>query len=275
MDPILNDMKTLQKLKEVSGEDGTTILIEEGSASPFIMQKNEAKGLKKIILKTLNQIFPPKCCMCNHINEKAETSIICDDCRNIYSQYEVDKEFYNEKGKVIGFGIFRYDGIVRYLIQKMKFKKDKKIAYALGDLSEKKAREFLSKHHVNFIVPIPIHKDRLKERGFNQTEIIAKVLSEKTGVPMRTDIVGRTRYTVPQSKLKNEERRDNVKDSFEILNDFDLNGKDIFLVDDIYTTGSTIEECSKVLYEHNTRKVYFLSVSVSNNKLKGEVNDEN
>ena len=200
---------------------------------------------------------------------------MCSGCKKVYRQYEVNKKFFDKDNKEIGYGIYRYDGIIRFLIHKMKYEKNKKIAYALAELVEDKLRLFLKKHHVNYIVPIPIHPKRLKERGFNQSELIAKVLSERLGVPMRTDLIGRTRYTIPQSKLKNIERVENVKDSFEILNEFEIMGKDIILIDDIYTTGSTIEECSKVLSEHNTRKVYFLSISVSNNKLKGECKNEN
>lgn len=271
----LNDMKTLQKLKDLTLDEDKTIMIDESLSSSFGTNKNETRSLKMIIKKTWNQIFPPKCYICNHRNDNSEKSLICDVCKNIYSQYEVNKRFYNNEGKEIGFALYRYDGIVRFFMQKMKFEKNKNIGLALAELSEKSVREFFSKHHINCIVPIPIHKDRLKERGFNQSEVIAKVLSEKTGVPMRCDLIGRSKYTIPQSKLDGEARRDNVKNSFEILDENEIMGKDIFLVDDIYTTGSTIEECSRVLYEHNTRKVYFLSISVSNNQLKGECNDEN
>ncbi|MCQ2979434.1 MAG: ComF family protein [Clostridia bacterium] len=269
-DSILNDLKTLQKLKDIRLEEDVTSIDDTSSSNV----KN-AFTFSNLFRKLYNQLFPPRCYMCGKVHDKYEESLVCDDCKSIYKQYRVDKKFFDGDGKEIGIGIYRYDGVVRFLIQKLKYEKNKKIAYALSELAFEDVKNFLLKHHVNYIVPMPIHKDRLKERGFNQSELIAKRLSEKLNIPYRTDVIGRSRYTIPQSKLKNEERRDNVKNSFEILNEIEVMGKDIFLVDDIYTTGSTIEECSKVLYEHNTRKVYFLSISVSNNKLKGECNDEN
>ncbi len=201
--------------------------------------------------------------MCDKRNPNAEEFPVCPDCLKIFNQYEKKKVFNDKNGRPIGVGIYRYDGVIRYFTQKMKYEKKIKIAEGFGEIAVKHVLEFCKNKHINYIVPIPCHETRLKERGFNQAEVIAKVIAKKTGMILRTDLIERTRYTVPQSKLPNIARADNVKNSFKILDENEIRGKDILLVDDIYTTGSTIEECSKVLKEHNTRKVYFLSLCVS------------
>lgn len=255
----LNDIKTLKKLKELEDyhEEKTFLFEDDPVKIPLSLQ------IREYFRRLVDSIFPPKCLMCDKKNPNAEEFPICPDCLEIFNQYEKKKVFHDEDGKVRGVGIYRYDGVIRYFTQKMKYERKIKIAEGFGEIAVKHVLEFCKNRHINYIVPIPCHETRLKERGFNQAEVIARVVAKKTGMILRTDLVARTRYTEPQSKLSGKERAVNVKDSFKILDENEIRGKDILLLDDIYTTGSTIEECSKVLKEHNTRKVYFLSLCVS------------
>lgn len=215
----------------------------------------------------LDIIFPPRCIVCNRNTAKDPECKICDSCINILNDYKLNRSIRDKDGHEIGMGILRYDGLARFLTHKLKFKKDKRVAAVLAEVIYDDVKKFCSRHHANYIVPIPIHPARLKERGFNQSELIAKILGKRLNIIVRNDLIERTRLTSPQSLLKGSEKRANVKGSFGIINNFEIEGKDIILFDDIYTTGSTIEECSKLLIEHNTRKVYFLSVNISNNKI--------
>lgn len=255
----LNDIKTLKKLKDLENlhEEKTYLFEDEPVKVPLSLQ------LREYFRQVVAEIFPPKCLMCGKKNLNAEEFPVCPDCLKIFNQYEKKKVFTGKDGKPIGVGIYRYDGIIRYFTQKMKYERKIKIAEGFGEIAVKHVLEFCKNRHINYIVPIPCHETRQKERGFNQAEVIAKVIAKKTGMILRTDLIARTRYTEPQSKLSSSERAFNVKDSFKILDENEIRGKDILLIDDIYTTGSTIEECSKVLKEHNTRKVYFLSLCVS------------
>lgn len=262
-DSILNNYKMLQKLKDIKIEEDKTLIIEDSSSS-FSCDK---KPLKNIFRKIIDDLYPPRCYMCGKNRVNYDTSFVCDDCIEIYKQYKVVKSFY-DNNKEIGLGIYRYDGVVRFLIQRLKFNKDKKVALALSELSYSDVKDFLLRHHINYFLPIPIHKDRLKERGFNQSDLIAKRLSEKTGVPYRTDIMERTKYTLPQSKTKNKDRERNIRKSFSVINKDDVFAQDILIIDDIYTTGATINECKKTLYEAGARRVFFITVGVSNEQLK-------
>jgi ComF family protein len=106
------------------------------------------------------------------------------------------------------------------------------------------------------ILPIPLHKERLKWRGFNQSELIGKEISNYFKVEFRNDILFKIRKTQPQVELKKEERKINIKDAFEIKNPEILKGKRIFLVDDVFTTGSTMEEAARILKLAKAKEVF-------------------
>lgn len=269
----INDFKTLQKLRDFKFEEDKTIIVEDISSS-FSYKKTSS--FKRLFKKIIDDFYPPRCYMCGKTKVNFDESFVCDNCIEIYKQYKVNKSFYDEvTKKEIGKSVYRYDGVVRYLVQKLKFNKDKKIAIALSELACDDLKEFLSHHHVNFMIPMPIHKDRLKERGFNQSDLIAKRFYEKTGLPYMTDVIGRTRYTAPQSQLANKDRAKNIAGSFEILKEDELFGMDVLIIDDVYTTGATINECKKALSETKVRNIYFFTIGVSSDQLKNEKNNLN
>jgi competence protein ComFC len=112
----------------------------------------------------------------------------------------------------------------------------------------------------DWIVPVPLHKKRFAERGYNQAEIIAQILTELLDLPLHI-ILKRHKATKQQAKLKREERLLNLKDAFCLVDDVNVWDKNILLVDDVYTTGSTIGECAKVLKSAGASEVRGFSVA--------------
>ena len=108
---------------------------------------------------------------------------------------------------------------------------------------------------------IPLHKSRRRKRGFNQAELIAKGLGRELGIPVSSNSLLRTRKTSPQKELNDQERKNNLKNAFQVV-DPDVKFKKVLLIDDIYTTGSTIDAAAAVLLEGGAEKVYFLSISI-------------
>lgn len=110
------------------------------------------------------------------------------------------------------------------------------------------------------LVPVPLHPRRLRERGFNQAEIIADVLSSRTGVPVETDIVRRTKYTSQQARLTREERLKNMQNAFRMSKH--ITGKTtVIVVDDVWTTGSTIRAMAQCLQDAGVRDIYALTLA--------------
>ncbi|MEJ2672361.1 MAG: ComF family protein [Deltaproteobacteria bacterium] len=108
------------------------------------------------------------------------------------------------------------------------------------------------------IIPVPLHPRRLKQRGFNQALLLAKAFPQ---VPVSRDAVVRVKDTVPQVELKPKERRDNVKGAFAVPEPALVKGKNVLLLDDVYTTGATVRECAKVLLRAGARRVEVLTVA--------------
>lgn len=110
------------------------------------------------------------------------------------------------------------------------------------------------------LVPVPLHKSRLLERGYNQAELLAQALSKRIEVPCRTNLVFRCKKTLPQKQLNYAERQNNLKNSFKLsANDVKLNT--VLIIDDIYTTGSTVDALAKVFLEHGTEKVCVVTLA--------------
>lgn len=111
------------------------------------------------------------------------------------------------------------------------------------------------------LVPIPLHKTRKRKRGFNQAQLLAEKLGKRLEIPVEKRILERTKKTGPQKELNDVQRRANLKNAFQVRQN-DVRLKRIVLVDDIYTTGSTIDAAAAVLLEHGAEKVHFLTICI-------------
>lgn len=111
------------------------------------------------------------------------------------------------------------------------------------------------------LLPVPLHHKRLREREFNQSLLLAKKIGKALKIPLIPDNLQRIRWTRPQIELKGEERLINVKGAFALKNHKTIEGKSILLIDDVYTTGATVRECSKILKKAGVEKVYVLTLA--------------
>jgi len=109
----------------------------------------------------------------------------------------------------------------------------------------------------DLIVPVPLHVDRLGERGYNQAALLTRELSERSGLPVEEGSLVRIRETVPQVALKADERRKNVRGAFRVRGE-KLKDRQVLLIDDVSTTGATLEACAEALHEKGARSVWAL-----------------
>ena len=105
------------------------------------------------------------------------------------------------------------------------------------------------------VIPVPLHLTRLRWRGFNQSLILARGIGLRINAPVDPWLLGRTRPTQPQTKLSREDRRANVRGAFRVHTPALAKGKRLLLVDDVYTSGATVEECARTLYQNGARSV--------------------
>ena len=145
-----------------------------------------------------------------------------------------------------------YDGDLRRLIHLMKYDGMRPLAKRLGRLMAATAEEFEA---VDYLVPVPLYRRRRWSRGFNQAGLLAAAMSRATDIPARGRLLRRTRSTESQAGLSNHQRRANVTGAFSAPNPREVRGRRILLVDDVMTTGATLEACAKALKRAGARYV--------------------
>lgn len=165
-----------------------------------------------------------------------------------------------------GLIITSYNDCSRKLIFDLKYEGKTFISYHFGEMIYDRLVYEHMLNQFDYIVPVPIHKKRLQERGFNQTELIGDFLSKFTKKTVWNVLV-RTENTMSQNKIGREHRKENVENVFQINKELQsaVKGKNILLLDDIYTTGATVNECSRVLKLYGAKQVFIVAVSAGEN----------
>ena len=154
-----------------------------------------------------------------------------------------------------------YEGGIMDAIHQIKYSGRTYLAESLGPLLIASARERFGETEGMLMMPVPLHPKRLRERGFNQSLVLAKVISPALEVSLDFLSLRRVKYTLPQTGLKRDERRKNVKGAFGVDGGTDLKGKTVILMDDVATTGNTLNECARVLKKAGCERVYCLAVA--------------
>lgn len=198
-------------------------------------------------------VGPPYCDKCGKLLVESFSQIqrpLCRECQT------AKRYFYQARG------VGLYENILRESIHLLKFKKKKCLHKPLGELMvnylKEQQRDLI--RQIDFIVPVPLHRKRLKLRGFNQAELLAGYMGKQFNLPLNFELK-RIRYTIPQMNLPREERLENIKEAFEVKNPDILVGKTLLLVDDIFTTGATVNECSQVLIKAGAKQVLVLTLA--------------
>lgn len=210
------------------------------------------------MLNLLKLIYPDVCAFCNKIQKES----LCKKCEEKIKKYKKDivirsKNNYFEEL----ISIFKYEGLIREKIIQYKFQ-DKSYIYntfAKIILKNEKVCGLLKKYDI--IIPVPIHRKRKLQRGYNQTQLIAKEIAKNIDIELCDDALIKTKNTIAQSKLNKNKRKQNLKGAFRVLDLEKIQGKNILLFDDIFTTGSTVNECSKILKKAGTKTVGVLTIA--------------
>lgn len=211
-----------------------------------------------MIEKILDILFPKVCLNCGKQGE----SYLCSSCF-----YKLDLKFkiYPVENKPYKFLIYleKYKGEIRKKILEFKFYNKAYInEYFIEFLvKDKNICEFLKNY--DLVIPVPMYKDKKLRRGYNQTELLGKNLSLKLGIEYADDVLIKFKENKTQSLLETNERMKNVRDVFKVQNEFRIKEKSIILVDDIFTTGATVQVCARALKKCGASKIVVLVVSKS------------
>ena len=156
---------------------------------------------------------------------------------------------------------FLYEGVCRDLVLALKYKGRPSLVPFLADRMAEETLRHLGSPPAERILPVPLHPTRLRERTFNQAELLARALANRMGIPCEVDLLIRCRPTRPQVELTREERSRNVRGAFDLRSGAGLKGSRLLLVDDVLTTGATAEACAALLKKAGARSVWVVTAA--------------
>ncbi len=213
----------------------------------------------KILNYALNLIYPQKCGICHKIGEslckKCEIELIKPKEAKI-KKYIRSTIFFDEQ-----LYFFNYHGRIRRKIIQYKFS-EKSFLYKMFlkiILKNKKTYRFSKKYDI--IISVPISKKRLGKRGYNQSELIARELAKNLNIKYEKNVLIKLKDNKTQSTLGKKQRQENVKNVYEVKNEGIIKNKNIIIFDDIFTTGSTVNECSKILKQNGAKYIGIITIA--------------
>ena len=204
-------------------------------------------------------IFYPRTCLgCGGDGLDAE-QMICWSCINQLPVTGFEKQPNNLVADLFtgripvqmatGFLFFGKESLVQHLIHRVKYKGNRELGILLGNMIGKAMLDAGWQDFIDVVVPLPLNNKKQAKRGFNQAELLAKGISEIMNLPMEPVAVIRSKYTETQTKKSREQRWQNVAEVFDLLDNHALDNKHVLLVDDVVTTGATLEACGQVLLQ--------------------------
>jgi len=187
----------------------------------------------------------PLCRKCSKPLQVKRNDALCHDCQADFHSFVQARSY--------GY----YEGMLKQLIYEFKYHGRQELAEVLGNLMFELLKQ-LSWPNFDYIVPLPLHPKRLRERGYNQAYLLARVIAKQSGIPLYTGLV-RVKATEHQTLLDKTLRKQNLIGAFKVIDRCKVKDKTLLLVDDVYTTGATSGECSNSLLQAGAKAVYVLT----------------
>jgi ComF family protein len=168
-------------------------------------------------------------------------------------------EFYFSRARSVGM----YGGALSEIVKLIKFRRKKTLAKRLGGMMGILLQTDPLLQNGELLIPVPLHRTRYRERGYNQSNLLAQAISVSTSISVKNSSLFRKKATKPQTDLSYEERLENVKGAFIVKGAHGLKGKRVILVDDVFTTGSTLQACTEALLEGGAEEVFCLTAAMA------------
>lgn len=238
-------MKTLMNYMKKTGEGVLDLLYPH--TCPFCGKVSKEAVCSTCVAKVV-YIREPRCKKCGKPIRK-ETMEYCLDCAHTYHYYDR------------GYALWLHREPVSTSIYQFKYHNRRIYGRFYAEELAKVYGNTLQRWNIQTIIPIPLSKKRRRQRGFNQAEVVANHLGKLLNIPVDSRHLARVRDTSPQKKLDPAKRRENIKKAFVWRGNSQIKGP-VLLVDDIYTTGNTIDSAARVLKRAGAGKVYFLTISI-------------
>ena len=208
------------------------------------------QGFCSNCLSQIRWIEPPFCSICGipFISREVETHP-CGAC--------VTHRKYFTIARALG----AFEGSLQEAIHRWKYEGKTYLTPFFASWMAEGLNRYWEPGSLDLLIPVPLHTRRLRERGFNQSLLLVRELSRRTGIPYRKSILQKKKSTIPQVNLSGVEREKELKGTFHVIGKEELSGLSVLLIDDVYTTGATVNECSKVLLRGGAKRVDVLTLA--------------
>ena len=229
-------------------------------------------GIRRVFLPLLDFFYPPVCPSCNKLLPDGQQHV-CEECWNSIRTVDQHLGLYQEtRSKLLASGViddlvasfvFEKEGAFQHVAHALKYSGVQSLGIELGRRLGAVINDWGLR--ADCLVPVPLHKQKLRERGYNQAELIARGVSVATGIPVNARIVLRKRFTQTQTALSLEERQKNVKDAFGLRDSIfvQISGRSFILIDDVITTGATVEACARELRRAGASRIVAASSALA------------
>lgn len=214
--------------------------------------------LKNIFNSTVHLFYPHVCTGCGS-DLLEEDNLLCLKCiHNLphtnfanLANNPVEKYFWGRLPLTAAYSQFYFskEFLIQHLIHQLKYKGDAKIGFYLGEIMGRTLMNSDRFNAVDALIPLPLYPDKEHKRGYNQAAVICDGMSSVMNIPVLNNAVIRQHATETQTRKHRTERWENVKDSFKVIKEYELNGKHLLLVDDVVTTGATLEACGNIILQ--------------------------
>jgi ComF family protein len=226
-------------------------------------------------------IFPPQCLGCSEILHPYTGQLFCPACNDqikfisgslcficgttfpdspaqshLCGDCLENKTYFSQARAV-----FSYENFILNAIHQFKYNRNISTGEILASFMADFRFPDIDFADYSLIMPVPLHIKRLRERGFNQSLILARLMGKKRRIPVNFSLLKRHKFTITQAGSNRNERKQNIKGAFEVSDSKIIAGKNIILVDDVYTTGATVNECAKILIRAGAQKVAVLTLA--------------
>ncbi|MBP7765840.1 MAG: ComF family protein [Deltaproteobacteria bacterium] len=224
-------------------------------------------SLRDFVSEISDVLFPPLCLACRRVVQSVPPAVFCANCLDritfltgslcpvcgvlfpdspagdhVCGACLASPPFFDRARAAVV-----YEGIISDTIHRFKYGRDLSTGGALARFLAECPFDDLDWHRCDAVLPVPLHKKRLRERGFNQSLLLARALGRKYGIAVDFSLLKRRKFTLTQTGLTRQEREKNIKGAFETARPGQIADKNLILVDDVYTTGATVNECARIL----------------------------
>jgi len=212
--------------------------------------------------------YPPNCTICHSVLQ-TEERVVCEKCwqqiPRVDSQKDIVAEIQHSLKSPIFFTqvypIWQFEGPIQQIIHLLKYQNYQILARRMGEFMAEKISALPISVQDIVLIPVPLHKTRVRERGYNQSHLLCEYIASRLSIRFTDGILIRNRYTQSQTKLDAANRQKNVQEAFQVVAPDHVNGKMVILVDDVITTGATMNACASALSKSGASEIYLVSAA--------------